>query len=219
MKTKFIDFAIAGIFTLCMGTSCSNQEATTKSLYMADTHNQIITLDTATFGTGCFWCTEAIFQQMEGVVKVTSGYSGGHVENPTYEQVCEKNTGHAECLQIVFDKNKISYDELLEIFWQSHDPTTLNKQGNDVGPQYRSVIFYHDPEQKELAEEYKNELDESGAWDKPIVTAIEPLKNFYPAEASHQDYYKNNAAQPYCYYVIRPKVEKIKKIFKDKIKN
>jgi peptide-methionine (S)-S-oxide reductase len=219
MKTKFVDLTLAGIFTLCMGYSCSNQEATTKSLYMADTHNQIITLDTATFGTGCFWCTEAIFQQMDGVVKVTSGYSGGHVENPTYEQVCEKNTGHAECLQIVYDKNKISYDELLEIFWQSHDPTTLNKQGNDVGPQYRSVIFYHDPQQQELAEKYKNELDESGAWDKPIVTAIEPLRNFYPAEASHQDYYKNNAAQPYCYYVIRPKVEKIKKIFKDKIKN
>lgn len=221
MKNKFIELvqlAFAGVFTLSMVSSCNNQEISSKSLYMAEPRNEVINLDTATFGTGCFWCTEAIFQQMKGVVKVTSGYSGGHIENPTYEQVCGKNTGHAECLQIVYDKNKITYDELLEIFWQSHDPTTLNKQGNDVGPQYRSVIFYRDPEQQDLAEKYKSELDESGAFDKPVVTTVEPLKNFYPAEASHQDYYKNNSAQPYCYYVIRPKVEKLKKVFKDKLK-
>ncbi|MEO6455606.1 MAG: peptide-methionine (S)-S-oxide reductase MsrA [Ginsengibacter sp.] len=177
-----------------------------------------IHLDTATFGTGCFWCTEAIFQQLEGVVKVTSGYSGGHVINPTYEQVCDKTTGHAEALSIEFDRNKISFDDLLKVFWQSHDPTTLNRQGNDVGPQYRSAIFYHTPEQKEKAEVYKEELDESGAWDKPIVTEISAFKNFYPAEDYHQNYYKNNGGQPYCYYVIRPKVEKFQKVFKDKLK-
>ncbi len=174
--------------------------------------------DTATFGTGCFWCTEAIFQQLEGVLKVSSGYSGGHVVNPTYEQVCEKNTGHAEVVQIVYDPAKITFDELLEVFWQTHDPTTLNRQGNDVGPQYRSVIFYHDNEQKQRAEHYKNELDKSGAWNDKIVTAIEPYKNFYIAENYHQNYYNNNGSQPYCYFVIRPKLEKFEKVFKDKIK-
>ncbi|MEP6595679.1 MAG: peptide-methionine (S)-S-oxide reductase MsrA [Ginsengibacter sp.] len=175
-------------------------------------------LETATFGNGCFWCTEAIFQQLEGVAKVTSGYSGGHVANPTYEQVCEKNTGHAEALNIVYDKNKITFDELLEVFWQTHDPTTLNKQGNDVGPQYRSAIFYHTEEQKEKAEKYKEKLDKSGSWGKPIVTEISPFKNFYPAEDYHQNYFKNNGGQPYCYYVIRPKMDKFRKVFKDKLK-
>jgi len=175
-------------------------------------------LDTATFGNGCFWCTEAIFQQLEGVVKVTSGYSGGHVANPTYEQVCEKNTGHAEALNIIYDKSKITFDELLEVFWQTHDPTTLNKQGNDVGPQYRSAIFYHNNDQKEKAEKYKEELDKSGSWNKPIVTEITPFKNFYPAEDYHQNYFKDNGGQPYCYYVIRPKLEKFQKVFKDKLK-
>lgn len=175
-------------------------------------------LETATFGTGCFWCTEAVFQQLEGVVSVTSGYSGGHVANPTYEQVCDKTTGHAECLNIVYDKNKISFDELLEIFWQSHDPTTLNRQGNDVGPQYRSAIFYHSADQKEKAEKYKDTLNKSGAWNNPIVTEIAAFSNFYPAENYHQNYYKNNGGQPYCYYVIRPKVEKFQKVFRDKLK-
>ena len=175
-------------------------------------------LDTATFGTGCFWCTEAIFQQLDGVVKVTSGYSGGHIVNPTYEAVCNKTTGHAECLNIEFDKNKISFDELLEVFWSSHDPTTLNRQGNDVGPQYRSAIFYHTDAQKEKAENYKTELNKSGAFEKPIITEIEPFKIFYPAENYHQNYYNNNAAQPYCSYVIKPKVEKFQKVFKDKLK-
>lgn len=155
---------------------------------------------------------------LEGVVKVTSGYSGGHVANPTYEQVCEKNTGHAEALNIIYDKNKISFDELLEVFWQTHDPTTLNRQGNDVGPQYRSVIFYHNDEQKEKSERYKAELDKSGAWNNPIVTEISAFKNFYAAEDYHQNYFKNNGGQPYCYYVIRPKVEKFQKVFKDKLK-
>ena len=175
-------------------------------------------IETATFGTGCFWCTEAIFQQLEGVVKVTSGYSGGHVANPTYEEVCNKTTGHAECLNIDYDTTKITFDELLEVFWKSHDPTTMNRQGNDIGPQYRSVIFYHDDEQREKAINYKSELDKSGVFDKPIVTGIEPFTVFYPAENYHQDYYNNNGSQPYCSYVIRPKVEKIQKIFKDKLK-
>jgi peptide-methionine (S)-S-oxide reductase len=175
--------------------------------------------ETATFGTGCFWCTEAIFQQLKGVLKVTSGYSGGHVANPTYEQVCEKNTGHAEVVQVVYDPTIISYDELLEVFWQTHDPTTLNRQGNDEGPQYRSVIFYHTAAQKEKAEHYKAELDKSGAYNNSIVTAIEPYKNFYSAENYHQNYYNSNGNQPYCRLVIRPKVEKFEKVFKDKIKH
>lgn len=172
----------------------------------------------ATFGTGCFWCTEAIFQQLEGVVKVTSGYSGGTVPNPTYEQVCGKKTGHAECLNIEFDPSKISFDELLEVFWKVHDPTTLNRQGGDEGPQYRSVIFYHDEDQKAIAEKYKEELNRSGAFHNPIVTTLEPFTIFYPAEAYHQDYYINNPRQGYCQLVIRPKVEKFEKVFKSKLK-
>ncbi|WP_242692274.1 peptide-methionine (S)-S-oxide reductase MsrA [Aridibaculum aurantiacum] len=177
-----------------------------------------INTDTATFGAGCFWCVEAVFQQLEGVLKVTSGYSGGHVKNPTYEQVCEKNTGHVEVTQIVYDPAKISYDELLEVFWKTHDPTTPNQQGNDVGPQYRSAVFYHNEEQKRLAEGYKEQLDKAGAWSNPIVTTVEPLKNFYEAENYHQDYYNNNPNQMYCRYVIQPKLEKFQKVFKDKLK-
>jgi peptide-methionine (S)-S-oxide reductase len=177
-----------------------------------------LTMDTATFGTGCFWCTEAIFQQLEGVEKVTSGYSGGTVENPTYEQVTGKATGHAECLNIIYDPAKISFDELLEIFWQTHDPTTLNRQGADVGPQYRSVVFYHNEEQRAKTAKYKAELDKSGAFDNPIVTTLEEFKVFYPAEAYHQNYYKNNTSQGYCQFVIRPKLEKFEKVFKDKLK-
>jgi len=181
---------------------------------MADNKN----IESATFGNGCFWCTEAVFQQLKGVEKVSSGYSGGHVENPTYEQVCGKQTGHAEVLRIEYDPTVISYDELLEVFWATHDPTTLNRQGNDIGPQYRSVIFYHNDAQKEKAEKYKQELEKSGAFDKPIVTAIESLTNFYPAENYHRDYYKNHSSQPYCHFVIKPKMDKIKKVFADKLK-
>lgn len=175
-------------------------------------------LDTAVFGNGCFWCTEAIFDQLEGVLKVTSGYSGGHVKNPTYEQVCEKNTGHAEVIQLIFDPAVISFDDLLEVFWETHDPTTLNRQGNDVGPQYRSVVFYRTEEQKLKAEHYKKELDKSGAFENPIVTEISPLINFYEAENYHQDYYNKNGSQPYCYFVIRPKMEKFRKAFENKLK-
>lgn len=177
-----------------------------------------IKTETATFGTGCFWCTEAIFQQLKGVSKVTSGYSGGHVANPSYEQVCSKTTGHAEVIQIVYDPAVISYDELLEVFWQTHDPTTLNRQGADEGPQYRSVVFYHSQEQKEKAEQYKASLDKSGAFDAPIVTEISPYKNFYPAEDYHQNFYNNNTGYGYCRVVIRPKLDKFEKVFKDKIR-
>lgn len=175
-------------------------------------------LETATFANGCFWCTEAVFQQLKGVEKVSSGYSGGHVKNPTYEQVCNKDTGHAESLQIQYDPSKITYDELLEVFWKTHDPTTLNRQGNDVGPQYRSAVFYHDEIQKEKAEKYKKVLDESGIFDGPIVTTIEPLTVFYPAEDYHANYYNRNKSQSYCHFVIKPKIEKLHKLFADKLK-
>lgn len=177
-----------------------------------------IKTDTATFGTGCFWCTEAVFQELKGVYKVTSGYSGGTVKNPSYEDVCTGTTGHAECLQIIYDPKVISFDELLEVFWESHDPTTLNRQGNDAGTQYRSVIFYHDEEQKKKAEEYKIKLDKSGAYSNPIVTEITPFSHFYAAENYHQDYYRLHGSQPYCTFVIRPKVEKFEKVFKTKLK-
>ncbi len=180
--------------------------------------NSTTKLDTATFGTGCFWCTEAIFQELEGVTKVTSGYSGGTVPNPTYEQVCSKTTGHAECLNIMYDPAKISFDDLLEVFWQTHDPTTLNRQGADVGTQYRSVVFYHNEEQRAKTEKYKAELNKSGAFDNPIVTTLEPFSIFYPAEDYHQNYYNNNGSQRYCQFVIRPKVEKFEKVFKNKLK-
>ncbi|TXK51342.1 peptide-methionine (S)-S-oxide reductase MsrA [Pontibacter qinzhouensis] len=175
-------------------------------------------MEIATFGNGCFWCTEAVFQQLEGVEKVESGYAGGHVENPTYKQVCTATTGHAEVLQITYDPQKISFEELLEVFWETHDPTTLNRQGNDVGPQYRSVIFYHNEEQRQLSEKYKQELETSGAFNDPIVTAIEPLSNYYPAEDYHQNYFLQNGFQPYCSFVVRPKVEKFRKVFGHKLK-
>jgi len=175
--------------------------------------------ETATFGTGCFWCTEAIFKEIEGVVSVMPGYSGGQTINPTYKEVCGGETGHAECTQIVYDPAKISYDELLEVFFKVHDPTSLNRQGNDVGTQYRSVIFYHNDEQKRLAEKYKTELDRSGAYDKPIVTQITPMEKFYPAENYHRDYYEyNKDKNPYCAVVVRPKLEKFRKVFSEKLK-
>ena len=186
---------------------------------LTNMQNSSYKTDTATFGTGCFWCTEAIFEQLDGVLKVSSGYTGGHVNNPTYKEVCDGTTGHAEVVQIVYDPAKITFDELLEVFWQTHDPTTLNRQGNDVGTQYRSAIFYHNDEQKQKAEKYKAELNTSGAFNKPIVTEITPSSKFYVAENYHQDYYNNNGSQPYCYYVIKPKMEKFQKVFKDKIKH
>jgi peptide-methionine (S)-S-oxide reductase len=172
----------------------------------------------ATFGAGCFWCTEAVFQQLKGVKSVVSGYSGGSVKNPTYQQVCTGTTGHAEAIQVTYDPAVISYEELLEVFWQTHDPTTRDRQGNDVGPQYRSVIFYHTDEQKLLAEHYKQKLDAAKAFPVPIVTEIIPFTEFYRAEGYHQNYFEENPAQPYCRAIIRPKVEKVKKVFQDKLK-
>lgn len=173
----------------------------------------------ATFGAGCFWCIEACYQDLEGVISVTSGYSGGPLENPTYKQVCEGNTGHAEIARIVYDDERVSFDELLEVFWFVHDPTQLNRQGNDVGTQYRSVIFYHDEIQKELAIKYKQKLMQDQVWEKPIVTMVEPLTNYYPAEDYHNNYFALNPGNPYCNAVVRPKVEKFRKIFATRLKD
>jgi peptide-methionine (S)-S-oxide reductase len=203
-------------------TSCAEKKTDPENV---ETEKEVQTIkntknmDTATFGAGCFWCVEAQFQLLDGVISVQSGFSGGHVKNPAYKEVCNGTTGHAEVVQIVFDETKISYDELLAAFWQTHDPTQLNRQGNDIGTQYRSVIYYHNEKQKELAEKYKKELNASGAWDKPIVTEISPATTFYKAENYHQNYFNENGDQPYCSYVIQPKVEKFKKVFKEKLKH
>ncbi len=175
-------------------------------------------LEKATFGAGCFWCVEAVFQQLKGVHSVVSGYSGGATRNPTYEQVCSGSTGHAEVVQIEFDPRVISFVDLLEVFWQTHDPTTLNRQGHDVGTQYRSAIFYHSDEQKRQAEEIKKKLDAAGAFRAPIVTEIVRFTEFYPAEKYHQNFYANNPRQSYCAAVIPPKLDKLKKVFGDKLK-
>ncbi len=174
--------------------------------------------ETATFAGGCFWCTEAVFERVKGVKDVVSGYAGGSVENPTYQQVCSGSTGHAESIQIVFDPGVISYADLLEIFWKTHDPTTLNQQGPDKGPQYRSAVFYHSDQQRETAEAYKRQLDESKAFSKPIVTEITPFTNFFEAEAYHQDYFRLNRQQPYCSHYINPKIQKFSRMFRDKLK-
>ena len=176
-------------------------------------------LQVATFGAGCFWCTEAVFLNVKGVSKVVSGYEGGKVKNPSYREVCTGETGHAEVTQITFDPSKVTFEELLEVFWNTHDPTTLNKQGADEGTQYRSVVFYHDDVQKKTAEAYKKQLEASHVYKSPIVTEISAASTFYPAEDYHQNYYALNSNQGYCQYVIRPKVEKFKKQFASKVKN
>ena len=173
----------------------------------------------ATFGGGCFWCMEAVFQRLKGVHSVVSGYSGGAAANPTYEQVSAGDTGHAESIQITYDPAVISYEKLLQVFWQTHNPTTPNRQGRDVGTQYRSVIFTHNEEQRTLAEHYKQKLNESGAFDAPIVTEIVGFTSFYPAESSHQNYFVTHPKQPYCALVIGPKVEEFEKVFKDHLKS
>lgn len=177
-----------------------------------------VKLDTATFGAGCFWCVEAVFQRLKGVYSIESGYAGGHVKKPTYEQVCSGTTGHAEVAQITFAPSVISYEELLDVFWRTHDPTTLNRQGNDAGTQYRSVIFYHSDTQKSIAEKSKKEIEASGLWKDPIVTEISPLMAFYKAENYHQNYYNTHPYQPYCTFVIDPKIKKFKQLFKDRVK-
>lgn len=175
-------------------------------------------LEVATLGSGCFWCIEAIYQDLQGVYEVKSGYSGGHINQPTYRQVTSGTTGHAEVIQFFYDPKIISYEDILEIFWSTHDPTTLNRQGADVGPQYRSAVFYHSDSQREKAAFYKKRLDQSGAFNKPIVTEITEFSNFFVAEDYHQNYFKDNGMQPYCQFVIRPKIEKFKSAFADKLK-
>jgi len=176
------------------------------------------TMESITLGGGCFWCVEAVYQRLEGVLSVVSGYTGGHVENPSYEAVCSGTTGHAEVCQIEFDPSVVSFAEVLEVFWGTHDPTTKDRQGNDVGPQYRSAIFWHNKEQEKAAKAYMEQLNASGTWPNPIVTKIEPLKTFYRAEDDHQDYFNQNPTAGYCNAIIRPKVAKFKKQFSDKLK-
>ena len=206
---KIITHLICFLFASSCLTACaqapkkSNKSDKTEKINLMNT-------ETITLGSGCFWCTEAIYQRLEGVVKVTSGYSGGHVDNPTYEQVCDKNTGHAEVCQIVYDTTKISLDDILA--------TTPNQQGNDVGPQYRSAVFYHNEHQKEVAEAYIKALNESKAWPNPIITEVTAFSKFYSAESYHQNYYNDNPNQGYCRYVVGPKVEKFEKVFADKLK-
>ena len=175
-------------------------------------------LETATFGAGCYWCTEAVFQRLAGVEGVISGFMGGQVEHPSYEDVCRGITGHAEVIQISYDPKVVGYEELLEVFWKTHDPTTLNKQGADEGTQYRSVVFYHSDQQRELAEKYKKKLDEAHVFDKPIVTEITHASEFYAAKSAHQNFYNSNPYHGYCGYVIRPKLEKLEAVFADKLK-
>jgi len=175
-------------------------------------------METATLAAGCFWCVEAVFGRLRGVEQVVSGYAGGNVANPTYQEVCGGATGHAEAVQITFDPEQISFAELLEVFWRTHDPTTLNRQGADAGTQYRSAVFYHDDRQREIAERSQREADAAGLWPDPIVTEIVPFTSFYPAENYHQDYYRLNRHQPYCRIVIDPKISKLQKAFSDKLK-
>jgi peptide-methionine (S)-S-oxide reductase len=191
---------------------------TLKTVKQMDISANGIKTDTATFAAGCFWCVEAVFQELKGVLSVTSGYTGGKIKNPSYREVCSGLTGHAEACQIIYNPAIITYDELLEAFWASHDPTTLNRQGADQGTQYRSAIFYHNEQQKQLAEAYKAKLNSEKAFDKPIVTEISQAGDFYKAEDYHQNYFNENGNAPYCTFVIVPKLEKFRKVFKDKLK-
>ncbi|NDC40246.1 MAG: peptide-methionine (S)-S-oxide reductase [Chitinophagia bacterium] len=217
-----ISTTILLLFQLLGLTACGQHDNYPKSATFKKMNNQPKDqnkhLDTATFGAGCFWCTEAQFQQLTGVIKVESGYSGGEVANPTYRQVCTGTTGHAEVCNIYYDPTVVSYDELLAAFWMTHDPTQLNRQGNDVGTQYRSAIFYHNDEQRRKAEDYKQKLTAEKVFDRPVVTQIAPFTVFYKAEDYHQNYFNENGDQPYCAFVVRPKVEKFRKVFKDKLK-
>lgn len=214
--------ASLSLVSLLSGRNCCMSDETPKdkapAAAEANKSGEAKKLETATFGAGCFWCTEAVFQQLKGVEKVVSGYTGGKVPNPTYRQVSSGLTGHAEAIQITYDPSVITFAELLEVFWKTHDPTTLNAQGPDHGPQYRSGVFYHSEEQKTEAEHYKKKLNEAHAFSKPIVTEITAFSKFYPAEDYHQNYYNLNGRQMYCQRIIRPKVDKVKKVFKEKLK-
>ncbi len=224
MRTRITILIVSGfVFGLCAvalirGIFAMSAEPGDRARGSSSSGSSSAKLETATFGGGCFWCMEAVFQQLKGVDSVASGYSGGTVKNPTYKQVCQGDTGHAEVIQVTFDPKVISYTDLLEVFWKTHDPTTKNRQGPDSGTQYRSVIFFHNDEQKELAQKYKEKLDRSGAFSAPIVTEITKFSAFYRAEDYHQNYFLDNANQPYCRAVIQPKLDKFEKVFKDKLK-
>jgi peptide-methionine (S)-S-oxide reductase len=214
-KWQFFLF-ISVLFFECRGSASTNNNNA-----LITNSTQEINMDgmeTVTLGGGCFWCIEAVLLNLQGVQSVTSGYAGGTTKNPTYREVCTGTTGHAEVVQVVYDPKKVSFEEILEVFFTVHDPTTLNRQGNDFGTQYRSVIFYNSPEQKKKAETIVANLNKSGAYDHPIVTQVEELTTFYKAEDYHQNYYNNNSEQGYCQYVIQPKLEKFKKVFHDKMK-
>ena len=218
MKTK-LNSLILGIVTLFTSVSCGQKTENQKiSKKMNEEKVNMTGMETITFGAGCFWCVEAVFQQIEGVVKVESGYSNGTTKNPSYREVCTGNTGHAEVVQVTFDPKKVSFDTILEIFWKTHDPTTLNRQGADEGTQYRSAVFYANEAQKQAAETWKKKLNDEHVFPNPIVTEITPLSNYSKAEDYHQDYYDLNGHNPYCQVVIKPKMDKLQKTFKDKLK-
>ncbi len=207
------------IFTLALSlfTACAESDASQTTISMEENKTSNAT-DTITLGAGCFWCVEAVFQDINGVISATSGYTGGQTKDPTYKDICTGLTGHAEVIKLVYDPSVVSLKEILEIFWQTHDPTTLNRQGADIGTQYRSAIFYHTESQKSEAEKYKKTLNDEGAFDSAIVTEISPAGVFYKAEDYHQEYYDLNGSQPYCQFVIKPKMEKLRKLFKEKLK-
>ncbi len=215
MRIAILTLAIG---MMIAGSSCGQKQGQSQKNKMNSEAGTKQGLELATFGSGCFWCTEAIFLNVDGIEKVESGYSGGKVKNPTYKEVCSGLTGHAEVIQLTYDPKKVSYEELLEMFWKTHDPTTLNRQGADEGTQYRSVIFYHNDQQKQLAEHYKKKLEDAKAFENPIVTEISPYTTFYKAEDYHQNYYNLNSSAPYCSFVIQPKLEKFKKVFKEKLR-
>lgn len=214
-------FAVISIASYFAWAGPAEQQSTKpeNSTKPATENANLPNLETATFGGGCFWCTEAVYQQIKGVESIVSGYTGGHVLNPTYKQVCSGRTGHAEVIQIKFDPSLVSFEKLLEIHFKTHDPTTLNRQGADVGTQYRSAIFYHTPEQKETSEAIKKKLDEARAFRDPIVTEVVPAVKFYAAEDYHQNYMRENPGNPYCRSVALPKIRKVRKVFADYIKD
>lgn len=224
MRSMPVWLAFLGIGFIAIGIACNNSAVAPAKVKAAANPTELEPKETpaglakATFASGCFWCTEAIFQQLKGVKSVVSGYSGGSVKKPTYDEVSTGTTGHAEAIQVTYDPTVVKYQDLLEVFWKSHDPTTQDRQGYDVGPQYRSVIFYHDDEQKQLAEHYKEKLNASGVFGGPIVTQIVPSTEFYRAEGYHQNFYADNPQHRYCQLVIGPKLEKLKELFHDKLK-
>jgi peptide-methionine (S)-S-oxide reductase len=213
-----INFIFTWICVFTLGSACKGSTGTVETWNQNQTEINMNRLDTATFGAGCFWCVEAIFERVKGVEKVVSGYSGGQTVNPTYKEVTSGLTGHAEVCQLFYDPEIVTFDELLEIFWQTHDPTTLNRQGADVGTQYRSAVFWHNEAQRERAAFYKEQFNKEHVFGSPVVTEITPFTNFYKAEDYHQDYFLYNANQPYCRAVVAPKVEKFEKLFRDKLK-